>query len=59
MPGVYAVNMAQPELNDLRTMYGHTVDKRIHLIGLETGAARQALLDGRDLCGRAHGWDGG
>jgi len=59
MPGVYAVNMTQPELNDTEAIYRHTVDRGIHLIGLEREAAQQALLDGRDLCGRAHCWDGG
>jgi uroporphyrinogen-III decarboxylase len=56
MPGVYAVNMTQPEHNDVETVCRHTVDKGINLIGLEERAMKQAFRSGRSLRGRAHCW---
>jgi hypothetical protein len=57
MPGVYAVNMTQPDLNDTEAIYRHTVDKGIALIGLDVSAVRRALRQSRNLRGRAHCWD--
>jgi len=34
-PGLHAVNMGQPEFNDPETIFRHTVDRGIRLIGLE------------------------
>jgi len=56
MSGVYAVNMTQPEHNNLETVFRHTIDEGIHLIGLEGDVARQAIEKGRDLRGRTHCW---
>jgi hypothetical protein len=56
MPGVYAINMTQPEHNDVETICRHTVDKGINLIGLEERAAKQLFRSGRSLQGRAHCW---
>jgi hypothetical protein len=49
--GLTAVNLTQPELNDMSAIYEHTVDKGIMLIGLARSAVEAA---GRDLCGRVH-----
>ena len=54
MTGVYAVNMSQPECNDMECIFRNTVDKGIALVGLEPGAAESALTEGRDLHGLAH-----
>ncbi len=50
--GLYAVNLSQPELNDMERVYRHTVDKGINLLGLTPEAAQQALERQRDLHGR-------
>lgn len=39
MEGLYAVNMTQPELNDMETVFRHTVDKGIRIIGLARSVA--------------------
>jgi uroporphyrinogen-III decarboxylase len=54
MEGLYAVNMSQPEYNDMETMYAHTVDKGIKLVGLDRTAAQAAVAAGRDLRGQVH-----
>lgn len=56
VPGLYAVAMSQPHLNDMETIFRHTVDKGIPLIGLNRQAAERALASGRWLHGRAHVW---
>jgi hypothetical protein len=52
--GLYAINLSQPELNDMETIYRHTVDSGIKLIGLDRRAADAALARGRDLRGQVH-----
>jgi hypothetical protein len=52
--GLNAVNMSQPELNDLNKIFEHTVAKGINLIGLEQQIADQALAEGIDLHNRVH-----
>ena len=54
MPGVYAVQLSQPEYNDMEAVYANTVDKGIALIGLPRAAAEAALARGRPLHGRVH-----
>ena len=49
-------NVTQPALNDMETIFRHTVDRGINLLGLETEAAEQALGRGRPLHGRVHCW---
>jgi hypothetical protein len=56
MRGVYAINLSQPEYNDMETIYCHTVDRDIRLVGLPKTAADQAAAQGRDLRGRAQAW---
>ncbi len=52
MPGVYAVNLGQPEYNDMEQIYQHTVDQGINIIGLPC----QAIDGDRQLHGRVHCW---
>jgi hypothetical protein len=54
MERVYAINMSQPEYNNMETIYRHTVDKGINIIGLRPEVAYASLAEGRDLCGRVH-----
>lgn len=56
MSGVHAVNMTQPALNDLETVFQNTIDRQINLIGLERAAAEEALQRSRALHGRVHCW---
>ncbi|MEN6576449.1 MAG: hypothetical protein ABFD90_08905 [Phycisphaerales bacterium] len=56
LSGVHAVNVTQPALNDMETIFRNTVDRGINLIGLEREAAQQALVRGRPLHGRVHCW---
>jgi uroporphyrinogen-III decarboxylase len=56
MEGLYAVNLSQPECNDMERIFRHTVDRGIRLIGLQRLAAENALRRGRELGGRVHCW---
>lgn len=54
MRNLYAINLSQPEYNDMETIYRNTVDKGIKIIGLERGAGEAALARGRNLRGQVH-----
>lgn len=54
--GVTAVNLTQPECNDMEGIFRHTVDSGLPLLALPRGAAEAALAAGRDLRGRVHCW---
>jgi hypothetical protein len=54
LDGLYAMNLTQPELNNMETIYQNTVDRGILLLGLARQAAEQAAALGRDLHGRVH-----
>lgn len=54
MDRLYAINMSQPEYNDMEAIYANTVDKGINIIGLDRNAAEEAVARGRDLHGRVH-----
>jgi len=54
LEGLYAVNLSQPELNNMELVFTQTIDRGINLLGLEAEAARKALAAGRDLHGRVH-----
>ncbi|MFH1571570.1 MAG: hypothetical protein ABIL09_26505 [Gemmatimonadota bacterium] len=56
MYGVNAVNLSQPEYNDMETIFRHTVDRGLQIIGLQRQAAEAAVAEGRDLRGRVHCW---
>lgn len=52
--GLYAINMSQPEHNDMETIFANTVDKGINIIGFDRTAAEEAVARGRELHGRVH-----
>jgi len=52
MKGLYGVNLSQPELNDMETIFAATVDRGIVLLNLRRNAAEEALTAGRRLHGR-------
>lgn len=54
MPGMHAFQMSQPGLNDMETVYAHTVDKGVALIGFPADVADAAMAKGRPLRGRVH-----
>jgi hypothetical protein len=54
MDGLRAINLSQPEYNDMETIYSSTVDKGIKLLSLNKEAAEEALASGRDLRGCVH-----
>ncbi len=54
MRGLYAINLSQPEYNDMETVYANTVDRGIAILGLDYDTARAAVESGRDLHGLVH-----
>lgn len=56
MPGVHAVNIAQPHLNDLPTILQNTAERGIQLIGFDRQIAEQAQMQGMSLHGNVHCW---
>ncbi len=54
MENISCVNLSQPELNDMETIYRATVDRGIHIIGLPEEETLRAVRAGRGLRGRAH-----
>lgn len=49
MRGLYAVNLSQPEYNDMETIYRNTIDKGIKIIGLRYETAQEAVRQKRGL----------
>lgn len=56
MTDIYAVNMSQPEYNDMECIFKNTVDKGIALLGLYRDTAENAESNGRNLHGMVHCW---
>ena len=54
MEGLHAINLSQPDYNDMEAIYRATVDRGVVLIGLARSAAEKALDEGRDLRGKVH-----
>lgn len=54
MTGLSAVHLSQPELNDMETIYRHTVDRGIRLLELRRETIEAARRDGRPLRGLVH-----
>ena len=52
--GLTGIQLSQPHLNDLETIYANTVDRGIPLLSYPRAAAEAALAAGRDLRGRVH-----
>lgn len=46
IPGLYAVNLTQPDLNDMEKIYKNTVDRGIKLIAFDIGRARRDVSRG-------------
>ena len=51
MHGMHAINMSQPEYNDMEVIYQHTVDRGIQIIDLARPTAEAAIAGGRTLHG--------
>lgn len=51
---LYAVNMTQPELNDMNKILDNTVDKGIKIIGFGRETAENLIKSGRDLKKNVH-----
>jgi len=56
LDGLHAVNLSQPEYNDMETIFKHTVDRGIPVIGLQRDSAQEAISRGRNLHGLVHCW---
>lgn len=52
--GLYAFNLGQPELNDLKTIYEHSVARGIQLLDFPVNLAQSLLEDNYRLYGRVH-----
>ncbi|MCX7045529.1 MAG: hypothetical protein NTX50_08615 [Candidatus Sumerlaeota bacterium] len=52
--GLYGVNLSQPHLNDMETIFANTIDRGINLLDLSAMAVGSAREQGRNLCGRVH-----
>lgn len=50
----YALNMSQPELNDMDKIYQHTTDKGFQIIGMPEIEYSPALESGREFNGNLH-----
>lgn len=56
LPGLSAINLSQPEQNDMEHVFRQTVDRGIMLLGFRRETADAALRAGRPLHGRVHCW---
>lgn len=56
MKGLTAINMSQPEYNDMEIIFKNTVDKGIAILGLSGKTAQDAAERRRPLRGRVHCW---
>lgn len=54
MAGLKAINMSQPEYNDMESIYSSTVDKGITIFGLSRRAVDDAATASRPLRGLVH-----
>ena len=50
--GLYAVDVAQQEYNDMDKIYKHTLGKGIQLLALSSGTVEKAIRAGWDLNGK-------
>jgi hypothetical protein len=56
MNALTAINLSQPHLNDMETIYRSTVDQGIMIHHLDRKTAEAAVASGRNLHGRVHVW---
>lgn len=54
MDNLYAVNLSQPEYNNMETILSNTVDKGIKIIGLTREAGEELVKTDRQLAGSVH-----
>ncbi|MBN1554958.1 MAG: hypothetical protein JXA11_09445 [Phycisphaerae bacterium] len=54
MKGLTAIQLSQPDYNDMEVIYQNTVDKGIPLLGLERSEVDRAIAAGRPLRGLVH-----
>lgn len=54
MDGLTAMNMSQPEYNDMESIYNSTVDKGIPIFSLNKLTVEEAVASGRSLRGLVH-----
>jgi hypothetical protein len=54
MPGLTAFNMSQPQLNDMETIWRHTVDRGLLVLDANGVVVQRARAAGRALRGRVH-----
>lgn len=54
MDKLYAINMSQPQYNNMESIYQNTVDQGVFIIGLLGSAVKEAEVNGRDLKGRVY-----
>ena len=54
LQGLGAINLSQPELNDMEAIFRNSVDQGIAILDLARQAAEDALARGRALHGRVH-----
>lgn len=52
---IYAMNLTQPEMNDMNRIYKNTIDRDIQLIGLDLNEITRAESLNIDLKGNVHG----
>jgi hypothetical protein len=54
LPGLNAINLSQPEYNDMEIIYCNTIDRGVALLDLSRETAMEALASGRLLHGLIH-----
>jgi hypothetical protein len=54
LQNLYAINLTQPELNNMEYVFTHTVDRGLKLLGLAENAVATASAHGRPLHGCVH-----
>lgn len=52
--GLHAVNISQPELNNMVKIFSNTIDQGIKIIGFDRAAAEKAIASGVNLQGLVH-----
>lgn len=52
MDKLYAINMSQPQYNNMESIYQNTVDKGIYILALSGSAVEEANANGRNLKGK-------
>lgn len=52
LPGFYALNLSQPEMNDMNAVYAHSIHKHRVIFGLANAEIQRCESGGIDLMGR-------